>query len=281
MARGSAPAGRPRGRAGGAQEVLRGRAACPADGLRAARGSRAARAQGPGHGQARGGRHRGRLVARHLRSRQPVPAARQGGQGVRGDHGRRHRRGPGGRRTAALRRRRGLDRHDRRRRHRRRRHRRHRRHRRRRRRHHHQDHAVRLRDRRDLHRQRPHAQDQGHGEARHASQPRLPAAALPRGLGQRRQRGVPGRLHALRRGRGPVQAFQGRVRLPLPGRGLRARVHQRGRRLVPAQGRPDPQGAGSGRPAPQALPGTRASRPARRSDRPPRGASCRPSSPTS
>ena len=31
----------------------------------------------------------------------------------------------------------------------------------------------------------------------------------------------------------------------------------------------------------QALPGTRASRPARRSDRPPRGASCRPSSPTS
>ncbi len=45
-------------------------------------------------------------------------------------------------------------------------------------------------------------------------------------------------------GEGKLQAEPRRLRLPLPGTGLRAGVHQRGRRLLPAAHRRDPQGQG-------------------------------------
>ena len=68
------------------------------------------------------------------------------------------------------------------------------------------DRPVPLRRGRDLHGQRPHAPHQGPRAARHAAQPGLPAAALPRRHAERRQRGLPRRLHAEGGRRGQVQA---------------------------------------------------------------------------
>ena len=71
-----------------------------------------------------------------------------------------------------------------------------------------------------------------------------PAAALPRCLDQRRQRRLPGRLDPRDGRRGQVQAEQGRMRVRLPRRRLRADLHRRGRQVLRPRDRPDPQGEG-------------------------------------